>query len=182
MFLSHWMTNTNTRIKLQISSATWQSKPGSLCPNSFCWKLEKSSFLKLRFGNSVYFLAEENNILETASAVEDYVKLHGQILKYRVWCLALFIKDILAGLNIWIHLNLDINLFNLEIIYICDFAIILASWLFMMTRLPSPQNDYLCCKPVQLAWDKHTFFVFSAVIFLLRCFWLRYNTYCNCEY
>lgn len=142
MFLSHWMTNTNTRTKLQIYSATWQSKPGSLCPNSSCSKLEKSSFLKVKLGNYGHFLAEENNILEIADAVEDYVKFYGQILKYRVWCLALFFKDILAGLNIWIHVNLDINLFNLEIICICAYSVIMVfyddqaaiptKWLFML--------------------------------------------------
>lgn len=136
------MTNTNTCTKLQIYSATWQSKPGSLCPNNSCWKLEKSIFLKVRLGNYGHFLAEENGILEIADAVEDYVKFYGQILKYRVWCLALFFKDILAGLNIWIHVNLNINLFGLEIIYICaysgimvfydDQAAIPTKWLFML--------------------------------------------------
>lgn len=164
---------------MQIYSATWRNKPGSLCPNSSHWKLKKSSFLKVKLGNYGHFLAEENNILEIAGAVENYVKLYGQILKYRVWCLALFFKDILAGSNIWIHLNLETILFNLEIIYI---VLILASWLFMMTRLPSPQNYYLCCKPVKLAWDKHISFVFSVVIFLLWRFWFRKNTYCTCEY
>lgn len=30
----------------------------------------------------------------------------------------------------------------------------------MMTRLPSPQNDYLCCKPVQVVRDKNISFEF----------------------
>lgn len=92
------MTNISTHIKLQIYSATWQSKSGSVCPNSPRWKLEKSSFLKVKLGNYGHFLEEENNILEIAGTGEDYVKSYGQILKYRVWCLAL---TVLAGLKMF---------------------------------------------------------------------------------